>query len=217
MFYNPALTWALRAIFAIGIIAAWAVALFRPETFSTSFATEDGPIEYATAILIFAAGLVLAILALRNSGRGRVLLGLYALLFIVAAGEEISWGQRILGIQSSEFFESNNFQGETNFHNLVIGDTHLTEFVFGTGLALVIMAYLLVLPLLYPRLVWVRRFCEFLYVPVAPKHIGLLAIFATVFSAWIDLDRQWEVYEFAFSVFVCLIFLNPVNRQTFRL
>lgn len=214
MFYHGPTNWILRGIFALGIVSAFFMALMAPDAFSTRFATEDGPIEYATAILLFAASLILGYLCYLSR---RWLVALYALAFFFAAGEEVSWGQRIFGIESSEFFAQNNFQGETNLHNLVVGETHLTEFIFGTGLALIIMSYLVVLPLLYPVAGWVRRFCEFLAVPVPQKHIGALAVFATLFSAWIGLDRQWEVYEFAFGVFVCLIFLNPVNAETFGL
>ncbi|MFK7875508.1 MAG: hypothetical protein AB8B71_06975 [Paracoccaceae bacterium] len=217
MFYNIPLKWALHAVLAFGFMAAYYVAMLHPEAFPYRFAVEDGPIEYLTAILIFCAALILLALSGKVSGRKRILLIVYALVFTLAAGEEVSWGQRIFDIESSEFFLENNFQGETNFHNLVVGDAHLAEFVFGTGLSILIMLYLLLLPALYPRAAWVRSFCELLSVPVPPGYIGFLAVLASVFCAWIDLDRQWEIYEFAFSVFVCLIFLNPANPKTFNL
>ena len=47
-----------------------------------------------------------------------------ALIFIFGAGEEISWGQRIFNVESSEYFLENNAQGETNLHNM----TTKTEF-----------------------------------------------------------------------------------------
>lgn len=42
-----------------------------------------------------------------------------AIVFFVIAMEEISWGQRILQIQSPEFFAQNNQQGELNLHNFL--------------------------------------------------------------------------------------------------
>lgn len=217
MFYNSKLNWALRITLALGLLAALYVAKLFPSDFTASFAAEDGPIEYATAILLFFAAGILATLAFKVTGYKRVLVGLYALLFFLAAGEEVSWGQRIFGIESSEFFTENNFQGETNFHNLVVGDTHLTDFVFGTGLALMIMCYLVVLPLLHPRVRWVQDFSQKLGVPVPQKHIGILAIVATLLCEWMDAARQWEVYEFAFSILICLVFLNPTNSDTFHI
>jgi tetratricopeptide (TPR) repeat protein len=35
--------------------------------------------------------------------------------------EEISWGQRVFGFASPEFFSRNNLQGETNLHNFLTG------------------------------------------------------------------------------------------------
>lgn len=43
-----------------------------------------------------------------------------ALLFFFGAGEEISWGQRILGIQTPEALTQINKQDELNVHNLTV-------------------------------------------------------------------------------------------------
>ena len=45
-----------------------------------------------------------------------------AIAAYLVAMEEISWGQRILGFESTAFFSSNNHQQETNFHNLISGE-----------------------------------------------------------------------------------------------
>lgn len=49
-----------------------------------------------------------------------------AVIFVVCM-EEISWGQRLFDIQSSDFFLSNTLQQETNLHNL---NTNLSERLF---------------------------------------------------------------------------------------
>lgn len=212
MYYNPVVTNLLRAVLALGAVAALYFAVARPDDFTTVFAREDGIVEYSTAILLFCASLALLGLALRNSGYRKGLLALYALAFFFAAGEEVSWGQRIFGWESGEFWQENNYQGETTLHNLVVGDVHLAEEVFGNALSLILLSYLVVLPLVYPIASWARRFCDVLAVPVPSRLIALLAVLWTVLIVWIDLPRNWEVYEFAFSVFACLIFLNPINR-----
>ncbi len=38
---------------------------------------------------------------------------------LLAAGEEISWGQRLLGLRPPELFQELNFQQELNFHNIL--------------------------------------------------------------------------------------------------
>ena len=90
------------------------------------YTEEDGSVEWLTVLglLLGSAVCITRFLKLRKERSWwflTVVLGLGILMF-AAAGEEISWGQRILGIRSSEFFIENNAQGETNFHNLVVGD-----------------------------------------------------------------------------------------------
>lgn len=50
-----------------------------------------------------------------------IVLGL-ALLFFFGAGEEISWGQRIFGIQTPEYLSDINAQNEITVHNLYFGE-----------------------------------------------------------------------------------------------
>ena len=85
---------------------------------------EEGLIEGLGAAAFFAAGVFAFLAFLRDRRRAEsrrwrqaVLLGL-AVLFVFAAGEEVSWGQRILGLETPEALESFNDQGETNVHNL---------------------------------------------------------------------------------------------------
>ena len=216
MYYNKTFAQFLHVLLLGGFLAALAYKVLAPELFTLSFAREDGIIEYSTAILLFVGALGLFGLARRVTGYKRWLLALYVLAFIFAAGEEVSWGQRIFDIQSTEFFLENNRQGETNLHNLVVGDVHLASAIFGNVLTPILLLYLVVLPLLYGPFGWVRRFCEALAIPVPPIYIAGWALLWTVFVLWIDLNRNWEVYEFAFSVFVCLIFFAPRNRATFN-
>ena len=217
MYYNSSIQNGLRILMALGAIAAVYYALWQTEDFSLVLAREDGLVEYGTALFLFVGSLALIGLGRRNTGYRKGLLFFYALLFFFAAGEEISWGQRIFGIESSEFFNENNRQNETNLHNLVVGELHLASSLFGWVLTTVVLLYLVVLPILYPLANWVRQFCDILAAPVPPRHIAALAVIWSLFIAWIDLPRNWEVYEYAFSLFVCMIFFAPVNRATFRL
>ena len=52
------------------------------------------------------------------------------LLFLFGAMEEISWGQRILGINSPDWFMRHNRQGEINIHNLCQPKNSLGHVVF---------------------------------------------------------------------------------------
>ena len=82
---------------------------------------EDSYIENLTAILLFLAGLLLVIVASterRIFPRCIYVLGCVAFMF--AAGEEISWGQRIFDFETPENLMNLNEQNEFNIHNMRI-------------------------------------------------------------------------------------------------
>lgn len=187
------------------------------EAFSTAFALEDGPVEWPTAVALFLAAIVLfrnsAVLWRRHGLVAGVLTLLYGILFVFGAGEEISWGQRVFNWESSEYFLEKNFQQETNLHNLVVGEKQLTKTLFGPILTLVLLLYLVVLPLLYPRLAWVRTFARVLRVPVPGLRHAFWALGASLVIAIVTMDRKWEVYEFVFGLLAISIFLSPQNSD----
>ena len=78
---------------------------------------EDGPLETLTALLATGAAVLLLIGLPRSDRPSRIFAGLVAIAAILFAGEEISWGQRIFGFESTGVFATANVQGETNLHN----------------------------------------------------------------------------------------------------
>jgi hypothetical protein len=80
---------------------------------------EDGPVEWATFLAFVAAAGLWARRARRVTGARATAASLVVALFCVfVAGEEISWGQRLLGLRAPAFFLAGNAQQETNLHNL---------------------------------------------------------------------------------------------------
>jgi hypothetical protein len=61
-----------------------------------------------------------------------------ALLSLLAAGEEISWGQRLFGFETSESMRQLNYQNETNLHNLMPAELFNGLIIFSVGFALVL-------------------------------------------------------------------------------
>lgn len=90
---------------------------------------EDSVIEWGTSLAIVAVAVLAAVVArtLWRDGRRAqaVAYAFLAVASVLAAGEEISWGQRLLGLETPEVLEEVNRQGEITFHN--IGET-LTAF-----------------------------------------------------------------------------------------
>jgi hypothetical protein len=108
---------------------------------------EDGLVEWSTVGLFAVAGAV----RLRAAWRDRQPFdGLVGLFCVFVAGEEIAWGQRLLGFTPPEYFLEANFQQETTLHNFAD--------VFGRPgpiLAVLAVCYGLVLPLA-ARSRWMR-------------------------------------------------------------
>lgn len=84
--------------------------------------SEDSISEYLQAIAYFSSGVIFILIAIRLSGekvRLQKILFLFAGLgVLLIAMEEISWGQRLFGIKTPEWFQSHNIQNELSIHNL---------------------------------------------------------------------------------------------------
>ncbi len=103
-----------------------------------ALAVEDGIVETAQAALLLLSSILLFLAAFRARGRSPWL-GAFAFGFFVVAGEEISWGQRILGIDTPESLERANVQGELNLHNIA-GINGSVRAVAVAGLVMIFMA-----------------------------------------------------------------------------
>lgn len=122
---------------------------------------EDGIVENSQAILYCLSGLGF-LLIYAGSSRNWWHLAL-ALLLLGMTGEEISWGQRIFGLQSPEFMLKNNVQGEITFHNLNGVHQHI-RFVA----AVFILLYFFLVPALNRYSAGFRAFAGRLRLPVYP-------------------------------------------------
>lgn len=177
------------------------------------YAREDGPVEYLTTIFLFLCSMVCLFRAFSVSKPGsRIKIlpwALLAFLFFFAAGDEISWGQRIFGIESGDFFLQNNKQQETNLHNLVVGDTSLNKLIFSRLLFVVLIIYFLFSRLLVSRVGFFSRLQERLQVPLPRNHQIIIMIAVSLMIVFIQLPRDSELNELSFAMVFFMIFLNP--------
>lgn len=136
-------------------------------------------------------------------------------LFFFGAGEEISWGQRIFDVQSSEFFRTHNAQGETNLHNLVVGGVKINKLVFGLILSIVVGFYFLVLPILYRKFQvakkWINRFA--MPLPTWVHIICYLLVF--LLAQFSGSGKKGELLEFGGIWIFFLMILYPLNREIY--
>ncbi|WP_269159540.1 hypothetical protein [Modestobacter sp. VKM Ac-2984] len=99
-----------------------AAALYRPLYYA--FVKEDRVLEWLQFFL-FAAAAGYGLLAARryrsSDKLASALFLTYGLALVFVAGEEISWGQRVLHITTPASLESANRQNELNLHNIASG------------------------------------------------------------------------------------------------
>ena len=184
------------------------------------YTREDGVVEWLTV-----AGLMMGcIVCVRRFIRLRkfrhawflfVTLALAFLLFF-GSGEEISWGQRILGLKSPEYFLEENTQKELNFHNLMVDGVKLNKVIFTFGLIGALGIYLLVLPFLYRYSGKIRNLVDRSGVPLPRFYqvISILLMFTLTEFLWHG--KKAEILEADFALLFFLIIRYPGNAYMFR-
>jgi cell division protein FtsW (lipid II flippase) len=199
-----------------------AIAMIDPSYFTLVVAKEDGPIEWLTVLgLVLSFIVCLHRVATLKSDKSWVFIGVWsflALLTFFGAGEEISWGQRIFNVESSEWFLQNNAQAETNLHNLVVDGKKINKIIFSAFLGLALLTYLFVFSIAYRRSDKFKGFCEYFSVPIAQwHHVAAWVAVAVVAEVFIKgVGRSSELFESA-AVFVFLLNISyPYNGQSFK-
>jgi hypothetical protein len=177
-----ALTYVLAAAWVCGIFA---FAYYAPERYEAAM-QEDRPVEWATVVLFLAAAAV----RLRAAVRQRHAFDFLVALFCVfVAGEEFSWGQRLVGFTPPDAFLERNTQQEFNVHNFadVFGRPKWVLMMALTGYGLVLPALWLVRP--------IRRLMErvgaaappLVLAPLFAAAIGLLYWYPFTFTGeWVE-------------------------------
>lgn len=200
------------ALIAFFIIKGFIVAPRGQEAF-LEYLREDGLVENLTTLFLVASSGVAIYRAIQSGKAGKKMAlaswAVLAFLFFFAAGEEISWGQRILNIETPGYFMEKNLQKETNLHNLVIGNVKVNKLVFSQLLTAGLVFYLVFLRFLANKIPLVNRLVRITDLPL-PRwdHVAIL-ILASVLISQYNLLKEGELREFSFAVVFLLIFLWP--------
>lgn len=100
------------------LLGAWvALMLVLARTAPTTYdalVQEDRVVEWWTVLLFLGAAALGGVRAVRGRRAFDLLVALFCL---VVAGEEVSWGQRLVGFTPPDLFLANNTQQEANLHN----------------------------------------------------------------------------------------------------
>lgn len=178
---------------------------------------EDGWVEYLTTLFLILGAIMLGINAVKAAKQREIkpfiFFFLSMLVFIFGAGEEISWGQRLLGVQTGDYFLENNYQGETNLHNLEVGGVDINKLIFSQLMFSVLIFYFLFLPFLVYKVNFFRKLVLDFGVPMPRIHhtaMLLITNFAIIFL--INMKKESELHEMALTGIFFLVFLHPARR-----
>ncbi len=174
---------AIYLVLAVYITASYSVLRFDTQVLDITV-REDRFFETVGALAFLLTSILFFISFLKVSGnkkcKGKPLLLRFffmclALVFLLGAGEEISWGQRIFNVNTPDWLETINNQKETNLHNIYF---FKDDILFTIDSLFNIFWFILTLAL-PAACVLNKSFKKFIekYMPVVPLSIGLLFMF----------------------------------------
>ncbi len=220
--------------------------LFLPKSLITDLTKEDGLIENIGASYFFIASVTFFITYLLSKGQGikfgryrlerQPMFLLLGLLFFVAMGEEISWGQRIFGWNTPSAINEINSQGEINLHNISFVNGQNPDGTLKTGIAslltshrifyALVVFWALLIPLgdrLFPKC---QDFFKKLNFPIHPIYfgtlmLGILLIGKVIRLFILDTSTVWRSYiseisesNFAFiTAIIAIYWLVQIQKK----
>jgi hypothetical protein len=209
----------ILAMVFIMLLIGYVLFYTNVNTFVT-YVQEDGIVEWLTVL-----GLLLGcFVCIRRFFRLRkfrhtwflfVTIGLGLLLFF-GAGEEISWGQRILGLKSPEFFLEENTQKEINLHNLIVDGVKLNKVIFSIGLIVAMGIYLLIIPFLYRYSRNIRDLINRSGIPLPRVYQVISVLLLFVITELLHHGKKAELLEAGIALLFFLIIRYPGNAYIFK-
>lgn len=130
-------------VFPLFWIVSWICARHAP-SFFIDLAREDSWIENTQMLVLVVAIVMSGCVARKLYGENlkllAVLYALFAVVLFFLVGEEISWGQRILGISTPRWFMSHNKQHQLTVHNLWSVQRNLARVRWGVPFLLIALS-----------------------------------------------------------------------------
>lgn len=163
--------------------------------------SEDWHGEYATALGFLVFGGCFAVLAWSAREFRKWLWCLVALCGFFVGMEELSWGQRILGISTPSALREANLQGEINLHNLVgLGEIHRI-----VGMFLLVWGTVSVGLLRRDAQATEARWLDRWGIPLLPLPLAPWFLLTSYHFITYPMVKSDEVGEFLFGISVALL------------
>ncbi|MCG8336841.1 MAG: hypothetical protein MJE63_20230 [Proteobacteria bacterium] len=194
-------------IISLAIIIASILLVYFPRVLE-NLLREDGLFESCGAFFFLSTGFILMTTSVEMYKNGkqegslvkwRFLMVLGAgILFFLAFGEEISWGQRIFQFETPEMMEEINRQGEMNLHNL---DTR----VFNNAVETIVLLMILI------PTIWIHRGKNRLLGFLIPSYWMILSL--QLVASYVTYNYIKTQDYTIFLVLAYFIFVNTKSKQ----
>ncbi len=169
---------------------------------------EDGPIEWLTFSSLLLSAIVSIIIARgikRHYHYNHWFFILFFFFAILAAGEEISWGQRIFGFKTTEFFKTHSDQPENNLHNAFQGIVGIKT----KHIAFILLfVWGVILPLFYKKGKFKKSFLGERTLIIPPAFLIPAFIIAGFCMFDFPTEQEEEFGEFFYSLIFVFFMLN---------
>jgi len=175
---------------------------------------EDAIIEYASFIFWFLAAPILFYSFTRSKLRHQVYslqILPYLLLttfFIVCAGEEISWGQRILNFETPEFLKTINVQDELTLHN--IGSIS----IFSNAFFLLTIIFFLLVPYIRSKNPKLKQLIDYFGLPTPNRYAVIVYIISL--AIWIFIGVRFGTLGFHPFSFYAENYYTQMDDEVFE-
>ncbi|MBX7166765.1 MAG: tetratricopeptide repeat protein [Pirellulales bacterium] len=172
-------------VLTIEMLPRFLAAEYSPSKVDGWLFREDGVYESAEAVLCLLGAVAFLWIAARvRSGEGdeppqrndRIWHYVFGAVCIFMFGEEISWGQRLLGFSTPDWMNRQNFQGEFTLHNMKVFQPGQTTNVMQATWLLGMLFYLGILPWARFAFAPVRELLDRWGIPVPSWPIALVTL-----------------------------------------
>lgn len=183
---------------------------YKPIAF-IHFVSEDGWSEYATFVLYFFSSMLLLRTLIKDQTFRKPGFFALALILLLIAMEEISWGQRLFNFAIPDFFRTHNNQGELTLHNFVRAGRYYPYI----GNILILGTFVLpILTMLFKR---IRNLCERCGIPIIsypnwPFFIVPIFILEYYHYFPLKLCRMQEMAELTIAISISVVVKDLVLK-----
>ena len=221
----------LLCVASLYCVLCYSIFLFDKDTI-WYLGTEDGVIEYLGALFFFITSILCFVLFRRSDkvntsfpiikANSNVFYLIIGIMFLFAAGEEISWGQRIFDIPVPDGYKALNVQKELSIHNLNIFQKSMSDGSIMNQLFVAFsLGYCFFIPFLNKFFSVFRRFRERIAIPLVPMSIGtffLVTYLVYKVFKWYILDPKfgWPLSEIKESVWAFLFLVIAIHWMVDR-